>query len=161
MNQPHKLPQSPSFSSSPTRWSEGTVIETLVARGIELPEIRLNHGAQALPRPTRPVEGDLLATSRGRGNYRVRGEIGRDVLSYVLAVDDTDLGRTVAMKVLRDEHLSNPLAIQVFVQEARVAGQLQHGGILPVYDFGLHPDGRPFYTMKHCLLYTSPSPRDS
>jgi len=149
MNQPGQNSQDSTPAQSPSKWADGTVVGTLVSRGVEPPAVRLNGESDGRRRlKVGPVEPDLLATSRGRGNYRVQGEIGRDALSYVLKVEDTDLGRTVAMKVLRDEHLENPRALHVFVQEAQVAAQLQHEGILPVYDFGLHPDGRPYYTMK-------------
>ncbi|MFT5049653.1 MAG: tetratricopeptide (TPR) repeat protein [Chlamydiales bacterium] len=149
MNHPDQHPTHPVPAVSPSKWADGTVVGTLISRGVKPPSVRLNVEGDARRQvKVGPVEPDLLATSRGRGNYRVQGEIGRDALSYVLKVEDTDLGRTVAMKVLRDEHLANASAIRVFVQEAQVAAQLQHEGILPVYDFGLHPDGRPYYTMK-------------
>jgi serine/threonine protein kinase len=38
--------------------------------------------------------------------------------------------------------------IQRFVEEAQIGGQLQHPGILPIYDFGLDAEYRPFFTMR-------------
>jgi serine/threonine protein kinase len=38
--------------------------------------------------------------------------------------------------------------VQRFLEEARVAGRLQHPGMVPVYDLGRFPDRRPFFTMK-------------
>ena len=35
-----------------------------------------------------------------------------------------------------------------FLVEARVTAQLEHPNIVPVYDLGVLPDGRPFYTMR-------------
>ena len=35
-----------------------------------------------------------------------------------------------------------------FVEEAQIAGQLQHPGVVPVYELGTFPDLRPFFTMK-------------
>jgi tetratricopeptide (TPR) repeat protein len=35
-----------------------------------------------------------------------------------------------------------------FVEEARIAGQLQHPGVVPVYELGAFPDRRPYFTMK-------------
>src|SRR5262249_24470863 len=37
---------------------------------------------------------------------------------------------------------------QRFVEEARIAGQLQHPGIVPVYTLGEAGPGRPYFTMK-------------
>ena len=41
-----------------------------------------------------------------------------------------------------------PAAEQRFVEEAQIGGQLQHPGIVPVYDLGPFADGRPFFAMK-------------
>ena len=38
--------------------------------------------------------------------------------------------------------------LQRFVEEAQIAGQLQHPGITPVYELGQFADKRPFFTMK-------------
>src|SRR5262245_29566250 len=53
-----------------------------------------------------------------------------------------------------------------FVEEARVAGQLQHPGIPPVHEIGELEDGRPYYTMKlidgqtlAAVLAARPDPR--
>src|SRR6185369_4252060 len=38
--------------------------------------------------------------------------------------------------------------VQRFVEEAQIGGQLQHPGIVPVYELGLMADDRPYFTMK-------------
>jgi serine/threonine-protein kinase len=38
--------------------------------------------------------------------------------------------------------------VQRFVEEAQIGGQLQHPGILPVYDFGLDVQQRPYFAMR-------------
>ena len=35
-----------------------------------------------------------------------------------------------------------------FIEEAQIGGQLQHPGIVPVYELGLMADLRPYFTMK-------------
>jgi len=84
----------------------------------------------------------------GRGNYQVLGEIARGGMGVVLKGHDTDLGRDVAMKVLLEEHASSDTILQRFVEEAQIGGQLQHPGIVPVYELGLLDDDRPYFTMK-------------
>jgi serine/threonine-protein kinase len=84
----------------------------------------------------------------GGGRYQVVGEIARGGIGVVLKSRDLDLGRDVAMKVLRDEHVANPDVVERFVEEAQIGGQLQHPGIVPVYEMGRSTGARPFFTMK-------------
>ncbi len=60
---------------------------------------------------------------------------------------DVDLGRDLAVKVLLDRHANRPDVAQRFIEEAQIGGQLQHPGVVPVYDIGRFGD-RPFFTMK-------------
>jgi tetratricopeptide (TPR) repeat protein len=61
---------------------------------------------------------------------------------------DTDLGRDLAVKVLLEEHRDQPSLIHRFIEEAQIGGQLQHPGVVPVYELGCFEDNRPFFTMK-------------
>jgi len=105
---------------------------------------------------------------RGRqGRYQVLGEIARGGVGVVFRGHDIDLGRDVAMKVIREEHQDSPEVIQRFVEEAQIGGQLQHPGIVPVYEIGLGKNKRPFFTMKlikgktlSALLSKRKSPRE-
>ena len=76
------------------------------------------------------------------GRYQLVGEIARGGVGVVIKARDGDLGRDVAMKVIRPEHLDNPELVQRFVEEAQIGGQLQHPGIVPVYELGA-PDEAP------------------
>jgi tetratricopeptide (TPR) repeat protein len=80
--------------------------------------------------------------------YQVLGEIARGGVGIVYKSRDRDLGRNVAIKVLRPDHADNPDVIDRFVEEAQVEGQLQHPNIVPVYGLGMQPDGRPYFVMK-------------
>ncbi|MBL8900207.1 MAG: tetratricopeptide repeat protein [Planctomycetes bacterium] len=82
------------------------------------------------------------------GRYQVLGEIGRGGVGVVFKGRDQDLGRDVAMKVLRAEYADKPEIIERFVEEAQIGGQLQHPGIVPVYEIGLQPGDRPYFAMK-------------
>src|SRR5262249_36552688 len=65
-----------------------------------------------------------------------------------LARDD-HLGREVALKELGDEQAGHPAAWARFVREARITGQLEHPGIVPVYELARRPENQqPFYTMR-------------
>jgi serine/threonine protein kinase len=54
----------------------------------------------------------------------------------------------VALKVLREPVLADGGFRARFEEEARHVGRLEHPSIMPVYDLGELPDGRPFFVMK-------------
>jgi len=83
-----------------------------------------------------------------QGRYQVLGEIARGGMGIVLKGRDTDLGRDVAMKVLHPGYHGDPALVRRFIEEAQIGGQLQHPGILPVYELGLDADLRPYFTMR-------------
>ncbi|MFN0134683.1 MAG: protein kinase domain-containing protein [Phycisphaerae bacterium] len=95
-----------------------------------------------------PVVGMPVGGAARVGRYELQGEVGRGGVGVVYRTRDPDLGRDVALKVLRKEHADNPGMLQRFVEEAQIAGQLQHPGVLPVYQLGLTADRQPFFTMK-------------
>jgi serine/threonine-protein kinase len=82
------------------------------------------------------------------GRYQVFGEIARGGMGAVLEARDHGLGRPMAIKVLLESHRGNPALVRRFVEEAQIGGQLQHPGIVPIYDIGAFPDRRPFFAMK-------------
>jgi PAS domain S-box-containing protein len=72
------------------------------------------------------------------------GGIGR-----VWLASDNELGREVALKELRPERADDARLWARFLQEARVTGQLEHPGIVPVYELARRPgDRQPYYTMR-------------
>src|SRR5262249_22820105 len=54
---------------------------------------------------------------------------------------------SLAVKVLLEKHASRPEVARRFVEEAQIGGQLQHPGVVPVYDIGRFGE-LPFFTMK-------------
>src|SRR5262249_8407634 len=85
--------------------------------------------------------------SKTGDRYQLFGEMARGGMGVVLRGRDLDLGRTLAVKVLLEQHANLPDAARRFVEEARIGGQLQHPGVVPIYDIGRFGD-RPFFTMK-------------
>jgi eukaryotic-like serine/threonine-protein kinase len=88
-------------------------------------------------------EPDLSGTP-----YRFAGALGRGGMGAVFLVEDSRLGRRVAMKVLDLPDRSGELEARL-LREARVLAQIEHPGIVPVHDVGSLADGRVFYTMKY------------
>jgi serine/threonine-protein kinase len=105
-----------------------------------------NLGTAVPPLQLKPRGVDWAVGSEGR--YKVRGEIARGGVGCVLLAHDGDIGRDVAVKVLHEEHADDAALLQRFVEEAQIGGQLQHPGIVPVYELGLDLRQRPYFTMK-------------
>ena len=80
--------------------------------------------------------------------YQLERPLGEGGMGHVLLFNDRQIGRDVALKVLRPE-LGQSLSAQArFIREARVQGQLEHPAIVPVHDLGIDGDGRIYFTMK-------------
>jgi serine/threonine protein kinase/formylglycine-generating enzyme required for sulfatase activity len=77
--------------------------------------------------------------------YRPVDTLGVGGMGLVLAAQDQLLGRVVAMKIAHRD-LSRASRSR-FLAEAQVVAQLQHPGIVPVYDLGELPSGEPYFTM--------------
>jgi serine/threonine protein kinase len=99
------------------------------------------------------------------GRYRIEGEIARGGMGVVRRAHDPALNRPLAVKVLLSGLAGRPEVERRFLEEAQVAGQLQHPGVPPVHDLGRLEDGRPFFAMKLIegrtladLLQERPSP---
>ena len=69
------------------------------------------------------------------GRYRLGEVIGAGGMGTVMSATDEVLGRSVAVKLLRDDLTSDERALRRFRQEARIAASLSHPGIAAVYDF--------------------------
>jgi serine/threonine-protein kinase len=82
------------------------------------------------------------------GRYQLLGEISRGGMGAVLKGRDLDLGRDLAIKVLLKTHRDNPQIARRFIEEAQIGGQLQHPGIVPVYELGAFGASQPYFTMK-------------
>jgi serine/threonine-protein kinase len=82
------------------------------------------------------------------GRYELLEEIGRGGMGTVLRGHDPDLGRDLAVKLLLPNHQHDPAMVSRFTDEAQIGGQLQHPGIVPVYEVGRAADQRPYFTMK-------------
>ncbi len=127
-----------------------TVLEWMAGRTGGAPKVLLPDSGSELG--TSPVVDPGTAASKlvpqGRGNYQLLGEIARGGMGVILKGHDTDLGRDVALKVLDGDLSKRPEVVRRFVEEAQIGGQLQHPGIVPVYELGLMADERPYFTMK-------------
>jgi eukaryotic-like serine/threonine-protein kinase len=126
----------------------GHVLESLARSVGSIPHVLL---ADTSPDETDAAftkpSSDEMPTERG-ARYQLFGEIARGGMGAVLRGRDPDLGRDLAVKVLLENHEGKPELVRRFVEEAQIGGQLQHPGIVPVYELGAFTDRRPYFTMK-------------
>ena len=105
----------------------------------------------------KPVVNRIPELSERPDRYHLFGEIARGGMGAVLKGRDNDLGRDLAVKVLLESHRDKPELVRRFVEEAQIGGQLQHPGIVPIYELGTFADRRPFFAMKLVKGRTLPS----
>jgi serine/threonine protein kinase len=83
----------------------------------------------------------------GDSRYEIVDRIGEGGMGAVYLARDRELGREVALKVLRVPE-PTPEERRRILREARILAALEHPGIVPVHDVGALADGRIFYVMK-------------
>ncbi len=136
-------------------------------------ETKRGHSAQAPERqaPLSPLVACALeggsGTLRSRlgriqnftpapGRYTLLGEIAKGGMGQVQRVWDEVLDRELAVKRVAlevDDKASSEIRLQHawklerFIEEARVTGQLEHPGIVPIHDIALDEEGKIFFTM--------------
>jgi serine/threonine protein kinase len=69
------------------------------------------------------------------GNFELTQLLGEGSMGRVFQARHTRLGRQVALKVLRPEHVRTPDLVQRFFQEARTVNQINHEHIVEIIDF--------------------------
>jgi eukaryotic-like serine/threonine-protein kinase len=96
----------------------------------------------------RPSSPEIPDPADRSARLQLFGEIARGGMGAVLKGRDSDLGRDLAVKILLESHRDKPDMIRRFIEEAQIAGQLQHPGIVPIYELGAFGDRRPYFAMK-------------
>jgi len=103
------------------------------------PDVSLRQDWNPDPRPAGVDEAPRFRVLR----FHAAGALGE-----VFVAEDTELGREVALKEIKQQHAHREESRGRFVLEGKVTGGLEHPGIVPVYGLGTYPDGRPYYAMR-------------
>jgi eukaryotic-like serine/threonine-protein kinase len=103
-----------------------------------------------LPDPAGLTELETVDLVRGSTErYRLTRLHARGGIGRVWVAHDSEFDRDIALKELRPERAAQVTHRARFLQEARITGQLEHPGIVPVYELVFRPDDQqPFYTMR-------------
>ena len=94
---------------------------------------------------TRDDPEDL--TGLDLGKCKLIKRIGQGGMGHVYLAKHTGLDKQVAVKVLPRELANNATLRERFMNEARMAGQLEHPNITPVYAVDVH-EGQPYIVMQ-------------
>jgi signal transduction histidine kinase/tRNA A-37 threonylcarbamoyl transferase component Bud32 len=135
--------------SGPPLPAGGSVVLALRASLPDVPCVHLREPHEEIVTPVNlPKSSEMPAPAASTGRLQLVGEIARGGMGAILKGRDVDLGRDIAVKVLLETHQGKTELAQRFIEEAQITGQLQHPGIAPVYELGVFPDRRPYFTMK-------------
>jgi serine/threonine-protein kinase len=93
----------------------------------------------AAPSGPRPLAGSRFTVLR----LHAQGGLGQVSLAH-----DDKLKRSVALKEIRPDKRDNTYLRQRFLTEAEITGQLEHPGIVPIYDLDQDADGQVRYAMR-------------
>ncbi|MCA9212528.1 MAG: serine/threonine protein kinase [Planctomycetales bacterium] len=98
------------------------------------------------PQPKNGSGGTLLVDNGGR--YQFESEVARGGMGVIYSGHDQLLDRDLVLKVLHPNVGESPEAARRFIAEAKIGGNLQHPGIVPIHDIGTPADNRPFFSMR-------------
>lgn len=101
---------------------------------------------------TSEVAREFEAAKKQLGDYELVDELGVGGMGVVYRARQRGANREVALKVIRSDRLGEGPArnevIERFRTEAQAAAQLEHEGIVTVYDVG-EIDGQHFFSMRY------------
>ena len=149
----HDVPDATAEWASPSSWA-ATSAPGALARLDEtfanIPRVHLRDTEPVTgPGPmVRPSSAEMPGPSDRLAGSNCSARSPAAAWAAILKGRDTDLGRDLAIKVLLEQHRENPDLVRRFVEEAQIAGQLQHPGVVPVYELGTLADHRPYFAMK-------------
>jgi len=116
---------------------DATISKTMAATVADVPAAASIRMMQAMLQP-----GDLIGA-----RYEILSLLGRGGMGSVYKALDREVGRAVALKLIRPELASNPAMLARFKQELLTATQVTHRNVIRIYDIA-DADGLKFITME-------------
>ena len=129
------------IASSPEEFDDTQLIESFTDSSETDAEFAIGILSTAVA-PVGPQKKPIL------GKYEIREKIGEGGMGNVFAAWDTVLHREVAVKILNELGRKSNRFKERFLNEARITGQLEHSGIVPIYHFDYDWRGLPYCVMR-------------
>jgi serine/threonine-protein kinase len=98
---------------------------------------------------TEKVAAPPLIEPEGQiGRFEIRRSLGAGGMGVIFECYDTELHRTVALKVLASKHIEDQTMKQRFLREAQMASKLNHPNIATIHEIG-EAAGNPYIVMEY------------
>lgn len=98
------------------------------------------------------VRGPFASGSLIAGRYRIQARVGRGGMGQVYLAIDEELGERVALKTIAPALACDPLLVEHFKRELRLARQVSHPNVCKTLEFGRHEletgASQCFFTMQ-------------
>lgn len=98
--------------------------------------------------PVHTADPDEQVSKKYFGQYELLDEIARGGMGVVYKAKQNQLNRIVAVKMILSGKLASDLDVKRFLVEAEASANLDHPGIVPVYEFGEQEDTH-FFSMAY------------
>ena len=130
---PPRVVKSPATDVDP----DATIAKEMAVTSVSAPAAASIRIMQAMLQP-----GDLIGA-----RYEILSILGRGGMGAVYKALDREVGRTVALKLIRPELASDPAMLARFKQELLTSTQVTHRNVIRIYDIA-DADGMKFITME-------------
>ena len=135
---------SPNETTIKVAW-DTALVDAVLRRKKAQAHDRQGSPSQDSSKATFPLERDL--TGQEFGIYRVLRKISESFWAEIYQAEQTSVGRSVALYVLRSNLRDNPVRAQEFLAHASANANVQHPALLSVYEAG-ECNGTYFYARE-------------